>query len=471
MAQLDRVLRSYGDKPKSAPSSPTLEHLFRGGESSKWPPTSSPSFGNHLDYEEDHSHHHKKPSVLTKMKERAKKLRHSLSRKKQSEDGNSTPSWGVSLDDDEDLEEDAEYLGAPMYESELAPEGYKETARHHPRSFHVVSEKHVLASSVNRGDEADKENPSSIPNKTITETVTKTLAPTYSTLSDATHTIASKLQGISVTTLAEPQTFAGVASPLVWSAPATAQSKNNAIMSTGDHQIWDKGVSMKEYLKHKFEPGEDERALNSQVTSRGDEAYKENPSSIPNKKITETVTETLAPTYSALLDATHTIASKLQGISVTTLAEPQTFPGVASPRVRSAPASKNNAIMSTGDHQICDKGVSMKEYLKQKFEHGEDERALNSQVTSNAVSPRKSTTPGDIGVVEKVREAVTSLLRNKESSKSTATSSAKDSTLHMPISIHAHSTKSSPAQLPTVSTNLQEAVGEEENRGRILQAN
>lgn len=48
------------------------------------------------------------------MKERAKKLRHSLSRKKQSEDGNSTPSWGVSLDEDEeDIEEDAEYLGAP----------------------------------------------------------------------------------------------------------------------------------------------------------------------------------------------------------------------------------------------------------------------------------------------------------------------------------------------------------------------
>ncbi|KAG2673372.1 hypothetical protein I3843_13G076300 [Carya illinoinensis] len=355
MAQLDRVLRSYGDKPKSAPSSPTLEHLFRGGESSKWSPTSSPSFGNHLDYEDDHSHHHKKPSVLTKMKERAKKLRHSLSRKKQSEDGNSTPSWGVSLDDDEDLEEDAEYLGAPMYESELAPQEYKETARHHPRSFHVVSEKHVLASSVNRGDEADKENPISIPNKTITETVTQTSAPAYVLVSDATHAIASKLQGISVSTPAAPQTFSGAASPRVRSAPAATQSGNNAIMSTGDHQIWDRSVSVKEHLKHKLEPGE-------------------------------------------------------------------------------------------------------------------DERALNSQVTSHAVSPRKSTTPGDIGVVEKVREAVTSLLRNEDSPRSTATSSAKNSSLHMPISTRAHSAKSSPAQL-LVSTSSQETAGEEENRGRILQAN
>lgn len=46
------------------------------------------------------------------MKEKAKKIRRSLSKKKHSEDGNTTPSWGVSLDDDED-DEDAEYLGAP----------------------------------------------------------------------------------------------------------------------------------------------------------------------------------------------------------------------------------------------------------------------------------------------------------------------------------------------------------------------
>ena len=35
-----------------------------------------------------------------------------------------------------------------MYESELAPEGYKENARQNPRAVPVISEKHVLASSV-----------------------------------------------------------------------------------------------------------------------------------------------------------------------------------------------------------------------------------------------------------------------------------------------------------------------------------
>jgi hypothetical protein len=42
-----------------------------------------------------------------------------------------------------------------VYESEPAPEGYKETERQHPRPVHVVSKKHVrvavLACSVNLG--------------------------------------------------------------------------------------------------------------------------------------------------------------------------------------------------------------------------------------------------------------------------------------------------------------------------------
>lgn len=77
---------------------------------------SSP-IGSH-DAEEDHNHHPKK-SVLTKVKEKAKKLKHSLSNKKKHHDSdsqetdNTTPSLGVNLNDYEDEEEDAEYLGAP----------------------------------------------------------------------------------------------------------------------------------------------------------------------------------------------------------------------------------------------------------------------------------------------------------------------------------------------------------------------
>lgn len=65
---------------------------------------------------EDDIDHHQKKSVFTKVKEKAKKLRNSLSNKKRhGEDENITPSWGYNLDEDEEEEEgvDAEYLGAP----------------------------------------------------------------------------------------------------------------------------------------------------------------------------------------------------------------------------------------------------------------------------------------------------------------------------------------------------------------------
>lgn len=94
-------LKKYGENPKS-PTSPHVE--------------ASPALRREHDPEEDHIHHQKK-SVLTKVKERAKKLRRSLSgKKKHSEGGNTTPSWGVRLEDEEEEEEedeDVEYLGAP----------------------------------------------------------------------------------------------------------------------------------------------------------------------------------------------------------------------------------------------------------------------------------------------------------------------------------------------------------------------
>ncbi|XP_031249467.1 low-temperature-induced 65 kDa protein [Pistacia vera] len=262
-------LRRYGENPRS-PTSPTVEHLM-GGEASRWSPHSSPVIRRDHDPEEDHTHHQKK-SVLTKVKERAKKLRQSLSgKKKHIEESNTTPSWGVSLEDEEE-EKDAEYLGAPMYESELAPEGYKVHARHYPREISVISEKQVLASSVNHSVEQEKEKPATppttpkqtstpttpnetTPNKTITETVTEKLAPAYATVSDATHAIASKIQGLTVSSPATPE---------VKKLPALETEKPAS--PTG--QMWDKGVSVKEFIKNKFEPGEDERALSQGVLWR-----------------------------------------------------------------------------------------------------------------------------------------------------------------------------------------------------------
>ncbi|KAK2997420.1 hypothetical protein RJ639_025726 [Escallonia herrerae] len=76
-----------------------------------------------------------------------------------------------------------------VYESELAPENYKETAKQHPREVHVASEKHVLTSSIKHEVLQKNEEPSS-PNKTITETVSEKLGPAYTAVSE---TVSEKL--------------------------------------------------------------------------------------------------------------------------------------------------------------------------------------------------------------------------------------------------------------------------------------
>lgn len=67
----------------------------------------------------------------------------------------------------------------------------------------------------------------------------------------------------------------------------------------------------------------------------------------------------------------------------------------------------------TGTGQNWDKGVSVKEYLMQKLEPGEEEKAL-SRVISEAMSPGKLGNNGEMGVVDKVKEAVSSLLGIEE---------------------------------------------------------
>lgn len=414
MAQLDRA-HKHGDSPKS-PGSRTMEQLLRGGDGSSstlWTsPTPSGALSNsssprkhHHDQEEDHPHQPKK-SVLTKVKEKAKKLKHSLSgKKKHSTDENSTPSWGVSLEDEEGEEEDAEYLGAPMYESELAPEGYKETLRQHPRAIHVISEKHALD---------DKQTKPCSPNK---EETSKSLSPKDNKTTQPEIVAYQKSSSPLKTTKEEP---------MAARKPHSPQKKLTESMS-----------------QKYFTP-----------------AY-------------ETMSGKLGPAYASVADATHSIASKIQGLSLSsptasqTNSVPQTFsaPLAQPPSLAAtteaptsfsgpvvAPPTETGKCVSSVDEQMWDKGVSVKEYLMQKFEPGDDEKAL-SRAISDVVSPRRTTT-SDISVLEKVREAVTSLLRNDlERSKPALTRSATNSSNRIPV-----------------STNAQE-VGEEENHGRVLQTN
>ncbi|KAK4764099.1 hypothetical protein SAY87_013537 [Trapa incisa] len=244
-------------------------------------------------------------------------------------------------------------------ESKMAPEGHKETARQHPRSNPLTPEKQTLHGSIREQPTVprqgkDKQNHSSASdtsnnNKTFTSTVTEKLAPAYNAVSDATTAITSKIQNISV-------------------GGGPAQSPSPAQASSSP-------------------------ASSPTTTEQSPKFYDAPVSSSAPEKCPEGAGE-------------------------------ETSPG----------------------KQIWEKGVSMKEYLMQKLEPGDDERAL-SQVISDAISPKRA--PGAAGVVGKVKEAVTSLLRKDDSSTLWKSSSSQD-----------------PA-----SSSLREEGTKDKSHGRVFQTN
>ncbi|MQL97819.1 hypothetical protein Taro_030515 [Colocasia esculenta] len=238
-----------------------------------WPSPASPAFGRIYDHEEEHGHHHGKKSVLAKVKDVAKKLKHSLSKKRHGQDvddGHYTRNWGIVLDENDD----ADFPGAPVYEPMPVPGPHKEAATLQtattpkekgatasPADAHSKTLEHVdsfkeedLPEQVklpSQGDVADKhvtepkDNPAEPAveqggnSKTLTETVTEILSPAYAAVTEATRRITSKIP-----------------SPQLSGQDREAMSK----------QMWDKGISVKEYLLQKLEPGEDEKALSEVIT-------------------------------------------------------------------------------------------------------------------------------------------------------------------------------------------------------------
>ncbi|XP_010426121.1 PREDICTED: low-temperature-induced 65 kDa protein-like [Camelina sativa] len=311
------------------PSLSTLSQRSQSGEASKRSPSGSPRKEN----EGEHSHH--KKSLFSKMKDKAKKLQHSLSTKKRhDEEGDATMSPFSRFEDHEvreggyaslsprdkskdrktrelveEEEEDPEYLGAPMYESKKAPEELKKTAMQHPRENPVITETNVLSvlpakhdteqeqkdctgssiehpviseknvlSDVKQEKPADSDTTTFIggsmaektekectsqepisPSKTVTETVTEKLAPAYAKVSDATNAITKKIQDMAFPESTETEEEINDVSEI-----NTAGTNQTTGLNT---KVWDKGVSMKEYISQKFEPSEDDREL-SRVISK-----------------------------------------------------------------------------------------------------------------------------------------------------------------------------------------------------------
>ncbi|XP_068667616.1 uncharacterized protein, partial [Aristolochia californica] len=256
----------------------------------------TPSFEKDYDHEEDYEHdHHSKKSVLAKFKEKARKWKQVLAKKRHGHDHEnsiSTPAWGVSLDEEEELE-DPYYHGAPMYETELVPDAYKDAPTHHEtppalcvtekrrmyipeetttatavamerrsedfrmnrsktlfetmaddrRSVLLGESSKTITKSVSDVSGAKASENNTTENKTLSATVSQMLAPAYAVVADATHLVASKIGVLG-------------ASP---TAPTNGERSST-------EQIWDKGISVKAYLMQKLEPGPEEKVL-SQVIS------------------------------------------------------------------------------------------------------------------------------------------------------------------------------------------------------------
>lgn len=301
-------------------------------------------------FEDYPDHHHAKKSVLAKVKEKALKWRNLLAKKKQVNDkANETPAWGVSLEEeeDDDDEQNPEFRGAPsnhflhtkthvntyissvlnsnlcsqVYESERAPEAYQggEVMEHkkppvllHRNPAQELAMKHVDELALHHLDE-----------------------------------------------------FIETSTPRSNSKPMHDDLNEEKARCLAPHPT----------------PTHD---LNSET--KRDNTIKKSAS---QKTLTEAVSKILAPACNMVSDATQTIVSKLQHPSVDE---------------------------EIGSKMKYDKGVSVKEFVLQKLEPGEDDKAL-SKVITESMSPRKSNQAGEKGVMEKFREAVSSLLGKQEDRK------------------------------------------------------
>lgn len=62
------------------------------------------------------------------------------------------------------------------------------------------------------------------------------------------------------------------------------------------------------------------------------------------------------------------------------------------------------------EEHVWDKGVSVKEYMKQKLEPGEEEKALSQVISQAMITTKAGAAQAEAGVVKKVKEAVSSML-------------------------------------------------------------
>ncbi|CAN4087773.1 unnamed protein product [Withania somnifera] len=154
-------------------------------------------------------------------------------------------------------------------------------------------------------------------------------------------------------------------------------------ISSATSAIADRAVAAKNVVASKLGYGETgEETGNTQIKGGDEDATKTSSATALAQKAASTVAEKLAPVYEKVAGAGSTVIAKVQG----------TAGGVA-----------GNEAEHEGNTKATDKGVSMKEYLAEKFKPGEEDKAL-SEVISGSLSRRKEKT-GEAKPIGKVTES------------------------------------------------------------------
>lgn len=153
-------------------------------------------------------------------------------------------------------------------------------------------------------------------------------------------------------------------------------------ISSATSAIAGKAVAAKNVVASKLGYGGTEgETRDTQVTGGDKDATKTNSSTALAQKYASTVTEKLAPVYEKVAGAGSTVMAKVTG--------------------------HENRGGANAEHEVkTDKGVSMKEYLAEKFKPGEEDRAL-SEVISGSLSRHKDKTEetGEAKPMGKVTES------------------------------------------------------------------
>ncbi|XP_074295043.1 uncharacterized protein LOC141622915 isoform X2 [Silene latifolia] len=411
--------------PRKRGAAKTAEPFFHTDNPTAW--NDSSGLGRIHDHEEDHLHHGKKLSILARVKDSAKKWRHFIARKKHGRDANHTPSWGVALEDYE-VDDDTEPHGNPLHQPQHAGKSSKDNERHNPVSNPIMFHDNHNTSNITNLHPGNLD-PISPRRQT---NIGRPLVKSHSNREAGT----SSIPKLTVDETRQVKSFRNLDREKVPSPSPSEIISEALIMKKSDDKQKDKLLFSEmtvEPVLHGTKVSGDKVGHSSDSKTADDN--KERDSSPHSLRLADQETEKPAhnpkktplteggQTNEAISEEMSEATSKIQGLSI------------SSPK-------------STGEARKWDKGVSMTEYLKCKLEPGEDERAL-SQVISEVISPRRS--PTEKGVVEKMKTAVTLLLQSEEPSTSSSLKTS-DSSLNIPLSINAHEV-------------------EEENQGRVLQAN